>query len=474
MVLEESEVTTHGNKDIRGSKRVPLSSVSEGRFGRMFRRLQPAPTYTIDQLALLAELMRETVPAPGGWAAAPTLQPGGDNPDIPAAYTYLGQFIDHDLTFDPNSSLQQQNDPDALHSFRSPRYDLDSLYGSGPVDEPFQYRRGTTPPRLLVESNVEGVEDLPRTSQGIAIIGDPRNDENVIVSQLQLLFCKFHNKVAAEVEIDATVPAEQKFEETQRRVRWTYQQVVVFDYLPRLAGQDLVDAILRLDPTSGVPDITLRYYRARNNAYMPVEFSVAAFRFGHSQVRGIYDLNNSVTNRPIFVPGEADPLADLRGLRPLPAGWTIDWGHFLNLPGANPQPSRLIDSHLVDGLFTLPGHDKPLPLLNLLRGQTMSLPSGQDVARYLRASTVLTQAEMGTGVLDPTPLWFYILKEAELLSDGLRLGPVGGRIVAEVLLGLLAIDTTSWVNVDPAWKPTIPTAGDRPTLVDIVTYTVAA
>jgi hypothetical protein len=191
-------MTTHGNKDIRGSKRVPLSSVSEGRFGRMFRRLQPAPSYTTEHLTALAELMRETVPAaPGGWAAAPTVQPGGDNPGIPAAYTYLGQFIDHDLTFDPNSSLQQQNDPDALHSFRTPRYDLDSLYGSGPDDEPFQYQPGTVPPRLLIEPNANGVEDLPRTSQGIAIIGDPRNDENIIVSQLQLLFCKFHNKVAA-------------------------------------------------------------------------------------------------------------------------------------------------------------------------------------------------------------------------------------------------------------------------------------
>jgi hypothetical protein len=247
--------------------------------------------------------------------------------------------------------------------------------------------------------------------------------------------------------------------------------VVVFDYLPRLVGQDLVDALLRLDPTSGIPDITLRYYRVRNNAYMPVEFSVAAFRFGHSQVRGVYDLNDTVTGRPIFVPGVADPLADLRGQRPLPDGWTIDWRHFLDLPGAAPQPSRLIDSHLVDGLFNLPGHDKPLPLLNLLRGQAMSLPSGQDVARYLRAPTVLTQIEMGAAVLDPTPLWFYILKEAELLNEGLRLGPVGGRVVAEVLLGLLAIDKTSWVNIDPAWKPRIPTAGDRPTLADIVTYT---
>lgn len=461
----------HGKKEVRGSKRVPLSSITEGRFGRVFRRLPPAPSYDLAQLASLAELMHETVPPPpGGWAGTPTMQPGGDNPNMPAAYTYLGQFIDHDITFDPSSSLQQQNDPDALHSFRTPRYDLDSLYGSGPDDEPFQYRRGLLTPQLLIEPNINGVEDLPRTSQGIAIIGDPRNDVHTIVSQLHLVFCKLHNKLVAQVEADPAVPVEHRFEETQRRLRWTYQQMVVFDYLPRLVGPTLINRLFGQDPATGDVDFKLRYYRARNNAYIPVEFASAAFRFGHSQVRGTYDLNATVTGRPIFLPGNVDPLADLRGERPLPNGWTIDWAHFLDLPGANPQPSRLIDTHLSEGLFNLPGHDKPLPLLNLLRGQAMALPSGQDVARHLQAPTILTAAEMGPGVLVPTPLWFYILKEAELLQEGLCLGHVGGRIVAEVLLGLLSIDKTSWVNIDPLWKSTVPLAGDHPTLADIVTF----
>lgn len=464
-------MTTHGNKDIRGAKQVAQSPINEGRFGRMFRRLASAPTYEIEQLQGLAQLMRETEPpAPGGWASQPTPQ-SGDNPDIPAIYTYLGQFIDHDITFDPNSSLQQQNDPDALHDFRTPRYDLDSLYGSGPQDEPFHYRRGTTPARLLVEPNVGGVEDLPRTSDGIAIIGDPRNDENVIISQLQLLFAKFHNRIADEVAADDSVPPEQKFDETQRRVRWTYQQIIAFDYLPRIVGQALVDDLLDVDPTSGAPDFDLAFYRPKTNAYMPIEFSAAAFRFGHSQVRGVYDLNDTVTARPIFVPGDqVGELDDLRGLRPIPAGWTIDWNHLAPLPGANPQPSRLIDSRIVTELFDLPGHDQPLPLLNLLRGQSMGLPSGQDVAKHLKAKTVLTQAEMGPDVLDPTPLWFYILKEAELLAEGKHLGPVGGRIVAEVLLGMLKLDKLSWINVDPTWQPPITIAGPRPALSDVIAH----
>lgn len=115
-------MTVHG-KPVRGDRQVPLSPINEGRFGRMFRRLPPAPVYEVDELNGLAELMREVNPAPaGGWGSAPVPQ-GGDNVAIPAAYTYLGQFIDHDITFDPNSSLEQLNDPDALHNFRSPRYE---------------------------------------------------------------------------------------------------------------------------------------------------------------------------------------------------------------------------------------------------------------------------------------------------------------------------------------------------------------
>lgn len=467
-------MSTHGDKPIRGDRHVPQSPVNEGRFGRMFRRLAPAPVYSEEELNALAESMHETVPAPAaGWNSQPEPQPGGDNINLPAAYTYLGQFLDHDITFDPNSSLQQQNDPDALHDFRSPRYDLDSVYGSGPADEPFQYRKGVDPPRLLVEPNVNGVEDLPRTSEGIAIIGDPRNDENIIVSQLQLVFLKFHNKIAAEVEADASVATEQRFAEAQRRVRWTYQQMVVHDYLPRLVGADLVDALLDVDPTSKALDFDLRYYRAKTNAYMPIEFSAAAFRFGHSQVRGVYDLNATVTGRPIFLPGAVGPLEDLRGQRPLPVQWTVDWAHFVDLPNAAPQPSRLLDTHLAEGLFTLPGRTKSLPLLNLLRGQSMSLPSGQDVARFMGAPKVLTAADMGAGVLDPTPLWFYVLKEAELETGGVQLGPVGGRIVAEVILGLLAYDKTSWVNVEPTWRTSIPLTGERPTLADIIAFATA-
>jgi hypothetical protein len=388
--------------------------------------------------------------SPGsGWGGSATPR---DNERIPAGYTYFGQFIDHDITFDPVSSSERTNDPDALHNFRSPRFDLDSVYGSGPVDEPFQYSRGSRGMELLIEPNRNGIKDLPRNSQDVALIGDPRNDENTIVSQMHLSFLKLHNKIAAEVAADSAVPPQLKFEEAQKRVRWHYQWVIVHDYVPTIIGDGLFDTLTDRDPDGRVTNIRRRYYAPKTAPYMPLEFSGAAFRFGHSMIRGIYNLNDSVVDRPIFVPGPLpDELADLRGFRRLPAGWTVNWDLFFQT-GATPQPSRLIDSLLVQGLFDLP-EGGSLPLRNLIKGQILKLPSGQDVARFLKLEPLNGQE---LNAPEPTPLWFYILKEAELHASGRHLGPVGGRIVGEVLLGLVEADKQSWLNCSPGWLPTVP------------------
>lgn len=459
-------VLLHGRREVRGSGSVSRSTLLEGRFGRMFRRLPPCPAYDNAQLTELAESMRDTA-SPGGWSG--TVE-DRDNPAIPAAYTYLGQFIDHDITFDPTSSLDRINDPDALNNFRTPRFDLDSVYGSGPQDEPFQYNN-TKPGHLLVEPNINNEIDLPRNTQGVALTGDPRNDENIIVSQLHLIFLKAHNKFAEIVAGDPDIPPEHRFAETQRRLRWHYQWVVVNDYLPRIVGKDLMDRLFVRDSKTGQWDIKRRFYRPIKRAYMPVEFSAAAFRFGHSMIRGIYNLSSIVTDRPIFAPtDEVGELDDLRGGRPLPAQWTIDWSHFTTVAGSTAQPSRRIDSKLVDALFTLPSGGGSLALRNLHRGQALELPSGQDVAKALGVERVFIGAELGAP--DPTPLWFYILKESELQIGGLHLGPTGGRIVAEVLLGLLEMDSQSFFSQAPDWVPTIPESdGDSDFgLGDLITF----
>jgi hypothetical protein len=446
----------HGSPP-RGERRLTHSPIHEGRFGRMFRRLAAAPERNDPELEEMANAMRESDDAqpPGGWSAGGG-QTDGDNELVPAAYTYLGQFLDHDITFDPVSALGHLNDPDALVDFRSPRFDLDSVYGSGPADEPFQYEPDGV--RLLVENNSNGEQDLPRNSRGTALIGDPRNDENTVVSQLQLVFIRLHNRFVQEVENEG-VTGSDRFAEAQRRTRWHYQYVVVNDFLPKILGKEAYRAVFRFD-NDGLPDFRRRFFRPKSNVYMPVEFSGAAYRYGHSQVRAAYDLNATVTGRPIFLPGdEVGPTDDLRGFRPIPQAWTIEWARFVSIGGSQPQLSRKIDAKLTRGLFDLPGPSGALAFANLKRGQALGLPSGQDVARFL-GHQVLTGADLGTS-LDPTPLWFYILKESELRAAGHHLGPVGGHIVAEVFAGLLEADRQAYLNVDPRFRPAPPVAPEE-------------
>jgi hypothetical protein len=437
----------HGLARIRGERPLPLSILNEGRFGRMFRRLSPMRALSDEELRELAERMREPV-APTSWDG--TIQ-DSDNPAIPAGYTYLGQFIDHDLTFDPVSSLERINDPDALHDFRSPRFDLDSVYGSGPIDEPFQYTKTRMDFLITQRTLGDGVAefDLPRNEEGIALIGDPRNDENVIVSQLQSVFLRLHNVIARLIDPDGVMPSQQRFAVAQEKTRWLYQWVVVHDYLPRTIGPEMFADIFRVGE-DGKINIVRPHFEPRTSPYMPIEFSAAAFRFGHSQVRGVYNLNDQVRDRPIFAAGDVGPLDDLRGRRPLPDRWGIDWTMFFPMGGSTPQPSRRIDASLVPALFDLPESRAALAFLNLKRGQAMGLPSGQDVARFLRIEPVLTGDELSAP--DPTPLWFYILKESELMG-GEHLGQVGGRIVGEVLLGLFELDRHSWIQLDPTFNP---------------------
>jgi len=472
----------HGAAEPRGQDGVPLSPLHEGRFGRIFRDPQPLDP-GLDAINALTKLVKES-----GSAAA------GDNAKIPAGYTYLGQFVDHDITFDPLSKLQKDNDPDALVDFRTPRFDLDSLYGSGPDDEPFMYEWSSPSNRgvkLLVGRNPSSgafdIADLPRNQQGRALIGDPRNDENIIVSQLQLLFIRFHNKVVDRTRANQKLEGAALFEEAQRITRWHYQWIVVHDFLQRIVGKQMAESVLKPATATTPPTTDLQFFRWQNDPFMPVEFSGAAYRFGHSMVRATYDLNAVVTGVPIFAAADKPgPLEHLGGFRRLPSAWTIDWSHFFKTTAsARPQLSRKIDTSVAAPLHKLPpGLDRErhaLPQLNLRRGRALGLPSGQDVAAAM-AVTPLTAAQLGLDRVDlppegkaalqrATPLWFYILREAAVLGKGERLGRVGGRIVAEVLVGLLAGDPQSYLSRKPAWTPILPSAKkDDFTMPDLVRF----
>jgi hypothetical protein len=512
---------SHGGSSSRGLESTPQSRLMQGRFGRMFRNLPifEGPDSAPAELATLAAKMIS--------AAEPDKPLDADdedqNPDIPAGYTYLGQFIDHDITFDPVSSLQRQNDPNALSDFRTPRFDLDSLYGRGPSDQPYLYQPGPdgqpTHLRLgLSVSDNPGVAgpDLLRLPDPAetALIGDPRNDENLVVSQLQVAFLTFHNKVADSV-IAAGLSGDQAFKEAQRLVRWHYQWVVVHDFLRRVAGDDVVNDILVSageefaitslggDGTFAAGEVTfakpkLRFYGYRNDPYMPVEFSAAAYRFGHSMIRPSYFFNDVVRtqtdpNRTPIFSANVDPLASLRGGRRLPGEWGFQWKYFFELGadaggGASdagdaddhlPQPSYRIDTQLSNPLGDLPSPPPPvelksLALRNLLRGLRLGLPAGQTVARAMGIEPLseeeLDLADAAPSFVGHAPLWYYVLREAQLRADGRRLGPVGGRIVAEVLIGLLAADPLSYLRVEPNWKPTLGDAGTEFKMPDLLRF----
>ena len=454
----------HGTEP-RGLMAVLRSPLFEGRFGRMFRNLPPFLPSN-EALDALARQMVEPEPQPGQDDTT------GDNPDIPAGFTYFGQFVDHDLTFDPTSQLQRDNDPEALVDFRTPRFDLDSVYGRGPDDQPFLY--GDDGVHLLIGKNKVGEEDLPRNGKGRALLGDARNDENLIVSQLTLGLLKYHNRVVDTPPL-ATLPAEKRFDEGRRIVRWHYQWAVVHDFLSRLVGNEVIENVLR--PVSfKVPagpeaktintlQVVLKFFHFSKRAFMPVEFSVGAYRFGHSMVRGEYELNEQVQDIPIFA---KPPEEDLRGFRERPPGHVIQWARFFKFVESrlDVQPSRKIDTKLAFGLSILPeAVAKEIHALaerDLKRGKALGLPSGQAIARAMGIPEDLILRGQRLRPLpdklleafgEDTPLFFYVLKEAEVLSQGRKLGPVGGRIVAEVLIGLLSADPASYLAIQPTWRP---------------------
>ncbi|MBW4592258.1 MAG: hypothetical protein KME46_04855 [Brasilonema angustatum HA4187-MV1] len=495
-----------------------------------------------------------------------------DGPDpeenlwVPAGYTYFGQFIDHDLTFDNTSSLnpadagQQDRLPSNL---RTPRFDLDSLYGDGPDAQPFLYAedgatllfKDSDKNQLSVE---QATEDLLRSPNGRAIIGDKRNDENSIISQIHLAFVKYHNAVVQKLKKDdPQLTGTALFNQARNEVRWTYQKLVIEDFLPRIVKAEVL-ADLKEATTREKRQKLYALYTKDKRQNLPREFVVAAYRFGHSGVRTGYRLN---TNKrlSIFPPSmppknpEDDDKDSLLGFDPLPKTHVIDdWGRFFpnTKPGVFPTEPRdqaadekprpevrlqfayKIDPTLVDPLGVLPPPVLPtsatvgglvkevedtispdklpdkevnpprpsLALLNLLRGNTYKVQGGQAIANVLKKNcfpvkilepkylstrkavegkngeALFKFEEIDSTLQTDTPLWFYILAEAQasvvdaikldkdgtfneeqLLNGGgakTQLGWVGGRIVAEVFYGLLDSDSESYFNAAPEhWKP---------------------
>jgi hypothetical protein len=472
-------------------------TLREDRFGRIFRDLPPFAQPSPQLIAALTELGK----AGGIMDAKDALDRGPillitdptlsvDNPDNTAhtaGTTFFGQFVDHDVTFDLGSTLGQPTRPEDSVNSRSPALDLDSVYAGGPRRSPQLYgRRSSREPlagiKLLVEHG--GLfEDLPRAASGTAILGDPRNDEHVILAGLHAAFLMFHNSVVDYVAArNRRADADDIFRRAQRLTRWHYQWIIVHEFLPQIIGPALVNDIL----TRG-----RRIYRPPVG-FMPVEFQGACYRMGHSMVRPSYRANMAGDNGGpffafIFDPSQegADDPGDLRGGVRTPRRF-VGWQTFFDFGDGEVKPNKRLDTTLSTPLFQLPrsaiaGEGGPISLAqrNLLRHITWSLPSGQAIARAMRAPVLSTGdladvGALGSNLDRSTPLWFYILREAHVMAQGRTLGPVGGRIVGEVLLGLMQLNRNSYLSANPRWRPTLFDRLGRQTgdfkMVDLLTF----
>lgn len=545
--------------------------IAAGRFARMFTdNSLDRPRYDSpaeqDMLWALAQIMTgiappnadpdlgkpiRDLPNPGGTEdPIPARDAADENPAIPAGYTYFGQFVDHDISFDPTPLNGRRIDQEAIDDFRSPALDLDSVYGMGPDIQPYLYDN-SGPAILLRVGDDLGMGSIGDTrttrdhlrlaadAQGkrAAVIGDKRNDENKIVAQMHTAFIALHNRLSQDDAVlqrmglfDLNDKA-QRFDAAVKAARWHYQWVVLHDFVNRLCPPGTVADVLN---AGGVPRLGHYLAEPRQYAYLPFEFSVAAYRLGHSMVRPSYALNAEIGTQdafeklriPIFKPGTKNDEA-LNGFgSALPQRWGIDWSFFLDKltkpADADTAPTMAIPqlSYRLDANLVIPLHDLPefqggpvreanLAYRNLLRGGMDALPSGEAVASQLGivpldfkslwwagsqtpdqvdadiAAVANARRAFGEQYRDKiagrTPLWYYILREAEVQGTlhvqvppdpfgGQHLGAVGSRIVAETFIGLLWMDPSSFLHSQTRFTPVIPASGQKFELADLLRY----
>lgn len=429
---------------------------------------------------------------------------GGGDSRIPAGFTYLGQFIDHDLTFDKTKvTLGTTVTPARMLQARSPSLDLDSLYGAGPQDpesakfyeaDGLHLKTGKT---AAVDGDKARVGfDLPRgagktaAQKRKAVIPDPRNDENLAVAQTHTAMIRFHNRVVDT--LPASVPQAQRFAKVRELVTKHYQWMIRHDYLPRICAKTVVNDVFTNDRKLFEVDAA-----PLDVPTMPIEFSVAAFRLGHSMIRRAYNWNSRFDGGA----GTLDFLflfsatsGDLGGGPRLPSNWIADFRRLYDFDEVK-RPDLVvsakkfnramrIDTLLVNPLRNLPpgsfgGPSVPfndpranLAFRNLARAKMVKLATGQQMVKFMKKHgvkvTPLTNAQIRDGkngaslakltnaqraaLLKDTPLWFYVLREAEL--NGGRLKGVGARIVAETVHRAMEGSQSSIVR-DEKWRPTL-------------------
>jgi hypothetical protein len=383
---------------------------------------------------------------------------------IGAAYTYFGQFIDHDLIRDTTTFTHAGLiEPEETENHRTPWLDLDSLYGGGPwseedenlyADDGVSFRLGDT--------TVNGeFFDVP-LHDGLPQLADVRNNENIIVRQIHAIFLKLHNLAVQELA-EMKLPAAVLFQKAEERVRWQYQWLVRHDYLRQICQPGIYRDIIEEGQ---------RRIDWCDSFSIPVEFSQAAFRFGHSMVRESYILGREPSRETV----QLHEMFCLGQRGALESRFAVDWRRSL----VGPNTSMRIDTRIVPPLFTLPPDaihmfvSTPTPhgpyelaVRTVLRGKAMKLPTGQEACGVICPEAMIFDRGgpitdgydpwftlRRLGLNESTPLWYYILLEAELQENGLKLGTLGSRLVAEVIEGSLRADPGSFLSVcGEKWTP---------------------
>ena len=416
-------------------------------------------------------------------------------------YTYFGQFLGHDLSHDGTPLAGPYLEPEKTPNFRTPSFDLDHIYGNGPEGSPYLYEGEEGAETFKIGETIPSGyrRDLP-VQHGHVLIGDmedTRNIDNLLLRQLHVLFLKFHNEAIRQLRTNAELAGAAEslggtlFERARRLVCWHYQWIIRHDYLPRILHNDFWRRQSQRLPRKAGKDFSV-----------PIEFSLAAFRFGHSMVRNAYRLN---CRRKRVVIGELMELG--QRAEPISDDDLVEWGTFFDgLPTSGPPASSsYIDTSVSRAMHGLSAgtirlanplesiDPSNLPVRTLLRGARARLPSGQEAAEVLEdqgkieASDRLTSSELTTDTCDRsgtvlsryglegnTPLFYYILKEGELRGKGLSLGPVGSHIISETIQGALETDAGGYMAVAgpewqlPRWR--FPSGLDRPvnSLIGIV------
>ncbi len=421
-------------------------------------------------------------------------------------------------------------------NLRIGRLELDSVYGDGPgqspaalkleaalrdPDDPARMRLGTVTP---VSSPASGFErpplpadehaDLPRVGAAVdggdltmdevnelfnadgsksemdvrrlALIGDGRNDENLIVAQFHLSILRLHNALADTLRAEGMTDTDDIFRTARQHVTHIYQWLVVNVFLKTVCDPAVVDQVL-----ADKAPLYAAFYATHKDGVpegvqpMPLEFSIAAYRYGHSMVRADYDYNRNfgrdasdggdgrATFRQMF---QFTGGTGMAGLPTLPDNWIAEWNRLIGTSPMANRVARRIDTRLALALNSLENNDTNLMMSrlaerNLRRGYVFNLPTAQGMIKCLydkgiripalspeqiaQGSEAMQTAVTSGGFDTATPLWFYVLKEAEVSASGAHLGALGSRLVAETLIGLLVTDPQSYLNQGAfdSWTP---------------------